>query len=115
MVWSSRSLTLLGLASLLVAAAPAPTEKITYLTCQFSNSPIEITLDEENGRASVLVVANGNTFTFAAHYSPTEISFGNSLVAYSLDRLTGVATRKSKYLSPDYANCVVEKVPERAF
>lgn len=63
-----------------------------YLTCPMqpngTPSPIDITLDEAAGTATVFVRENGRTHQMRAAFTQDEVTFQTSAVSYKLSRVS---------------------------
>lgn len=63
-----------------------------YLTCPMqpngTPSPIDITLDEAVGTATVFVRENGRTHQMRAAFTQDEVTFQTSAVSYKLSRVS---------------------------
>lgn len=75
------------------AAYAAP----VYLTCPIQPndkpSPIDITLDEQAGTATVPVRENGRTHQMRAAFTQNEVTFQTNMVSYRLSRVSLALTR----------------------
>lgn len=108
------------IAALLLASALIPTSSraaTIYLSCTFPDaSPVDITLDEANSRATVYVPASGKTFAFDASFGANEVRFENASVSYIVSRIDLSVRRLIKILHSENAGrCQINAPEKRAF
>ena len=78
-------------------SAPSAHASPVYLTCPMEPngrpSPIDITVDEAAGTATVLVRENGRTHQMRAAFTQNEVTFQTDMVSYKLSRVSLTLTR----------------------
>lgn len=84
------------IAGALISASPAVAAPV-YLTCPMQSngrlSPIDVTVDEAAGTATVFVRENGRTHQMRAAFTQDEVTFRTDMVSYRLSRVSLTLTR----------------------
>lgn len=111
----------LGFVALVCIAAPA-TAAPTYLSCTILAEkgpfPISLTVDEDAQSVTTAMPTTGHSQRLPAVFSPTSVSFRNSMLRYEVSRTDLTIKRVLTIGAKDWTDtgtCKVETPPARAF
>jgi len=103
-------------AAVLAAVVSPATAKPVCLTCLFGAVSVQFTADEQEATVSLFVPTTGYSNTMRGTFTPDQVVFRDTQLAYKLSRTNLEMTRTIILInSPEHGQCKVQPTPERAF
>lgn len=109
--------TTIAIASALICASSQADASPVYLRCTFPQmEPIDVTLDEGQGTATVYLASRNRTMPFRAAFSANEVRFGSSQISYVISRVDMSIIRTIRLTrGVENGSCSKAAIPKRQF